>query len=775
MSILMILGGTCLFLLYVDHLVPTVSIHDAGELITGSWSLGIAHPPGSPLYMLVAKLFALFVPYGHIAWRYNCFSLVCALAVFVLMTKLSARLSGDSLVAVLAGLGLALTRVLWSQSETAEVYTLEAALLLAFLLSFFSQFKGLIDYRWPAFLWGLLLTCHVGLAPMTPVVLLLVTWQRNMGTRFFLKRVGQASLVLVLPLLLYFYVPIRSLTDPAIDWGNPETVQNWFWHLTNRSVRGRMLSLPLDRYWARTLEYGLILFTNLQIMLPLSLFGLSVGLYRKSRIGLMLTIILVSDYMFVVFMDNAPLASEAYALPSVIALVILAALGSGYIHQKAGLIATRGLFLLAIAISILLNYEPCDGHGHFLVRDRVENILSEVPVAAVLFTQEDNITFPLAYLRYVEGAREDLIIFDRQANVFKTPYDRPLFLIAPDTLSRFRQSQEEALVSRLLDRGKKVHYTSSFIDFEPSAWRLTPLFYGAQAGLIGEQTESVTTPAAHHYPLRYGPVPDWMGRQILAEWAVHQAHYALEHKDIQSAVVTLELALHYADIAGLLLGIAQLALKCEQETLSQRALEQAVRIDPHFAPAYSLLGYIYFERSDYSQAEHYLGLAIAKRPDLPQPYVTQAFIALRKNQPEQAYALFTQALELNPDLMNVLYNRALLSFESGDYQASRADLEQVVRIDPAYIQAYVLLIESMISNNDVQGAREIMCETFRHVPVERWAGKQLQSLLLQAATLGFPECLQEQLDAISNVNPEQSVLLDSYLKARSAQIKTQRP
>ncbi|HLF82731.1 MAG TPA: DUF2723 domain-containing protein, partial [Blastocatellia bacterium] len=39
---------------YTRTLAPTVTLVDSGELIVAARSLGVAHPPGFPLYVLLA-------------------------------------------------------------------------------------------------------------------------------------------------------------------------------------------------------------------------------------------------------------------------------------------------------------------------------------------------------------------------------------------------------------------------------------------------------------------------------------------------------------------------------------------------------------------------------------------------------------------------------------------------------------------------------------------------------------------------------------------------
>ncbi len=45
---------------YISTMEPTASLWDCGEFIATSYKLQVGHPPGAPLYMLIAKTFSLF-------------------------------------------------------------------------------------------------------------------------------------------------------------------------------------------------------------------------------------------------------------------------------------------------------------------------------------------------------------------------------------------------------------------------------------------------------------------------------------------------------------------------------------------------------------------------------------------------------------------------------------------------------------------------------------------------------------------------------------------
>src|SRR5215211_8840118 len=59
---------------YVLTLAPTVTFWDAGEFIAAARVLGIPHPPGTPLYVMIAHVWGLLVPLGEFAFRTNLLS-----------------------------------------------------------------------------------------------------------------------------------------------------------------------------------------------------------------------------------------------------------------------------------------------------------------------------------------------------------------------------------------------------------------------------------------------------------------------------------------------------------------------------------------------------------------------------------------------------------------------------------------------------------------------------------------------------------------------------
>ena len=141
------LTSLVVYLLTVQHTVP---LWDCGEFIACSATLGIAHPPGTPLFLLIGRLATLLPFVNDVSYRINLLSAfssaAAATAGYVVAVRLLFFLPGvaaDSIKRVgvyfcslIGALLFAFGRTQWSSSVEAEVYSL--SMLLIFLLVWFS-------------------------------------------------------------------------------------------------------------------------------------------------------------------------------------------------------------------------------------------------------------------------------------------------------------------------------------------------------------------------------------------------------------------------------------------------------------------------------------------------------------------------------------------------------------------------------------------------------------------------------------------------------------
>ena len=66
--------GAGVFAVYAAGACRTIYVGDSGELVAAVHLLGIPHPSGYPLYVLLGKLWTLLVPIGSVALRMSLFS-----------------------------------------------------------------------------------------------------------------------------------------------------------------------------------------------------------------------------------------------------------------------------------------------------------------------------------------------------------------------------------------------------------------------------------------------------------------------------------------------------------------------------------------------------------------------------------------------------------------------------------------------------------------------------------------------------------------------------
>ena len=70
---------------YLSTIEPTASFWDCGEFIASSYKLEVGHPPGNPVFQLIARFFTLFGDNEHAAMLVNAMSAMCsAFTIFFL-------------------------------------------------------------------------------------------------------------------------------------------------------------------------------------------------------------------------------------------------------------------------------------------------------------------------------------------------------------------------------------------------------------------------------------------------------------------------------------------------------------------------------------------------------------------------------------------------------------------------------------------------------------------------------------------------------------------
>ena len=123
--------------LYCLTLAPTTSFWDAGEYIAVSNRLQVPHPPGAPFYLLLGRLFSMFMPTMWVAISVNFLSASASALTVMLLYLIIVRLIREwkghpdnydrmDLIAMYGGaiigaLTFAVTETFWFSAMEAEV------------------------------------------------------------------------------------------------------------------------------------------------------------------------------------------------------------------------------------------------------------------------------------------------------------------------------------------------------------------------------------------------------------------------------------------------------------------------------------------------------------------------------------------------------------------------------------------------------------------------------------------------------------------------------
>ena len=488
------LAGAVLLAVYAATLAPSVTFWDAGEFIAAAHALGIPHPPGTPLFVVALNAWAKLWSMLPFAAATNSFSAVCTAAAGGLTALMLARNTRFSIAAMSGALTAGAMSSVWLNATETEVYAASLFLSVAIITS--AEMAGrTAERRWlvlTAYLLALSVPVHLSALVAAPVAIVLAADRVDAGPDWFaaltllgvsvmVAGIGRVSLPLIVGGVVVVagaigvggsaararrwltpiaalavvtiactalaYLLVRSAHDPAINQGNPRTLDQLEYVVGRKQYavpgmwpREAPIWLQLANWfeyadWQFALALGpTVIPTVARVVATLAFAGLALfgsvwhrRIDRRSWRAVML--LFVCGSLGVIAYLNLK-AGRSFGWPFIPedakheardrdyffvlgfwAWGAWAGVGGVALARRLSLSAYTGL--VAAALPIVLNWRVVNRRAEpeaSLPRQLASALLSPLPSRAVLFVAGDNDTYPLWYAQEVEARRRDVTV-----------------------------------------------------------------------------------------------------------------------------------------------------------------------------------------------------------------------------------------------------------------------------------------------------------------------------------------------------------------------------
>ncbi|XP_004370947.1 protein O-mannosyl-transferase TMEM260 [Trichechus manatus latirostris] len=445
-------GGAIVFAavaaVFTLTLPPSVPGGDSGELVTAAYELGVAHPPGYPLFTLVAKLAIVLFPIGSVAYRVNLlcglFGAVAASLLFFTVFRLSGSYAGG----ILAAGVFSFSHLTWQWSTAAEVFSLNnlfVGLLMALTVHFeeaaTAKERSKIA-KIGAFCCGLSLcnqhTIVLYVLCIIPWILFRLLKRKELSLGSLLK----LSLYFSVGLLPYLYLPISSYLNQARwTWGDQTTLLGFLTHFLREEYG--TFSLAKSEIGSSMSEILHSQVTNMRTELSFNIQVLAVWanicLARKDRPNPSLVWLFTGMFcvysLFFAWRANLDISKplfmgvvERFWMQSNAVVAVLAGVGLSALVSESNRVLNNGIGLqglewlsamILVTYQIYSNYRICDQRTNYVIDKFAKNLLASMPRDAIILLRGDLPGNSLRYMHYCEGLRPDISLVDQEMMTYE--------------------------------------------------------------------------------------------------------------------------------------------------------------------------------------------------------------------------------------------------------------------------------------------------------------------------------------------------------------------
>ncbi len=677
--------------------------------------MGVANPPGFPLYYLMGRLFTL-LPIGDAAFRINVMSaffgalavMMVARGIEVFLQILHSRNKSDERasarvesipmhwIAVFSALFLSVTPVFWSQSLIAEEYALNAFLLslLIFLSLRAIHLQRENIFYLTSFVMGLSFSNHPLTLVFIPSFLFIIAIMVKKDCSLF-RQSAFSLVVMVVGLSSYLYIPIRAASATPVLWNPIEGLESLYHYFTAQSQHGEIFSSTLLGYVYKLFMAFDILLEQLTIpgCLVVAL-GIWISVRRDWRPSLLLLLVAFADITVSSYVKFNRHTVSVYLIPSLIVFTYLGASGLLVLwnisRRKVSWWIQAGVMAALLVLVCASNWRWANREGLYLDLSLGQDILQSLPSDSTFFTEGDNATFSLLYLKTVERARADVRIVAPESTLFGSWMEDeagPIF-----AFSKGKKGQEGKPQGIIYSLGS----TSTNLD---SGGLFDRYRLKYEIGGHLPEDEKVRFVAALY--------PERLGRFLLRAGSPKE-----------EGLVALQKA---SSIGGRISevvhnNVGQAYREGGYYREAEEEFRMSFRINPLYPFAYLNLASMLMDLGRDEEALHLFEKALKWTRGGVGLYTNLGALYMKKNQDKKALRIFQRGLVVYPRANGIHYNLGIIYSQTGKWALAEKAFKKALQIRPNFSLARKKLAGLLIRLERYQEAEEQYREVLKLEP-----------------------------------------------------------
>ncbi len=424
---------------YLNTTHPVFKNNDSPETSIASFTLGIGHPPGYPLFTMIAKIFVL-IPLANPAFRVNLFSIFLSIIIllftyfFIKNRIINERINifERRFINLISIFILSFSFLFWNQAIEAKggIYILNLlffVILIELAIKIIENYKNKYFYLF-FYIYGLSLSNHwPSMIIFFPLLIFLFI--KNLS-RIKLKQCFFILLFFIVGISPYLFLFIRAKVGPVLNWGDPSSIKNLLWVVLRKGyIYPVKPGIEVVLYQVE--EFIKLYITNYNLLWVFSIIGI-IHLFKNNKKHLLFYIIIFFTIVFAVVFYNRTQKEllwqmDIFLLPAeyVAFILIIKGLSASFEFVRHKLYKAMIILFSFIFIFVIFknNFIRNNNSRDYILYDYGKNILQTIDENGCYIGDGDYNLMPVYYFQHIQKIRQDIKFATVSFLIFKWGID----------------------------------------------------------------------------------------------------------------------------------------------------------------------------------------------------------------------------------------------------------------------------------------------------------------------------------------------------------------